>query len=124
MSIMNFMDEHIYNLVYKLHESLVNNEAVISLNALEKRLNDSFEVYNLSNEKDTCLEEYLRLKDSLGEKDKKTILSLKKLQEAKEKLNNFPLVKEYLTSYTKVRDLYMEVDNILFSDFRKDKKCR
>lgn len=124
MSIINFMDEHIYNLAYKLYESLVNNESVTSLNALEKRLNDSFEVYNLSNEKDKCLEEYLRLKDSLGEKDKKTILSLKKLQDAKEKLINFPLVKEYLTSYTKVRDLYMEVDNILFSDFRKDKKCR
>ena len=115
------MDEHIYSLSIKLQESLANCESSKRLNELEKELNDSFEVYTLSKKKDECLEKYTRLKDALGEKHEDTIKAIKELQKAKEELNNHPLVKEYLESYSKVRDTYLEVDNILFSDFRREK---
>ena len=45
-----------------------------------------------------------------------------KLKEAKEALNNHPLVKSYLSIYNEVKHLYMEVDDILFSEF-KGKAC-
>ena len=125
MRIIKFMDEHIYSLASELQQSLVNSELLLRFSKLEKDLNDSYEVYLLSNEKDKCLDNYTRLKDSLGESHKDTVNALKALQQAKEKLNNFPLVKEYLSVYSQVRDLYLEIDNILFASFRKDKpQCR
>ena len=115
------MDEHIYSLSIKLQESLTNCESSKRLNELEKELNDSFEVYTLCKKKDECLEKYTRLKDTLGENHEDTIKAIKELQKAKEELNNHPLVKEYLETYSKVRDTYLEVDDILFSDFRREK---
>ena len=34
----------------------------------------------------------------------------------KEALDNHPLVKEYLKAYSEVRDLYFQVNEILFND--------
>ena len=113
------MDSKIYNLAKSLNEEINNDPRVIKLNELEKALNDSYEVYTLSNKKDEALEEYSRLKEIYPEDSEELKASLLKLKEAKEKLNNFPLVKEYLAQYALVRDLYLEVDNILFSEFRK-----
>ena len=115
------MDSKIYDLAKTLNEEINNDPRVIKLNELEKALNDSYDVYVLSNKKDEALEEYSRLKDIYPEDSEELKAALLKLKDAKEKLNNFPLVKEYLTQYALVRDLYLEVDNILFSEFRKGK---
>ena len=115
------MDEKIYSLAKSLNEELNNDPRVVKLNELEKALNDSYEAYTLSNKKDEALEEYTRLKDIYPEDSEELRAALLKVKDAKEKLNNFPLVKEYLAQYALVRDLYLEVDNILFSNFRKGK---
>ena len=113
------MDEKIYNLANSLNEQLNNDHRVIRLNELEKELNNSYDVYLLSNKKDEALENYERLKEIYPEDNEQVKDALLKLKQAKEKLNNFPLVKEYLAQYSLVRDLYLEIDNILFSDFKK-----
>ena len=115
------MDEKIYRLVISLNQEINNNPEVIRLNELEKALNDSYDVYALSNIKDGALEEYSRLKKIYPEDHELVKASLLKVKDAKEKLNNFPLVKEYLAQYAIVRDMYLEIDNILFSDFKKGK---
>ena len=115
------MDEKIYQLANSLNQEINNNPEVIRLNELEKALNDSYDVYLLSNKKDEALEEYSRLKEIYSEDDERVKSALLKVKDAKEKLNNFPLVKEYLTQYAIVRDMYLEIDNILFSDFKKGK---
>lgn len=115
------MDDKIYQLANSLNQEINNNPEVIRLNELEKALNDSYDVYLLSNKKDEALEEYSRLKEIYSEDDERVKSALLKVKDAKEKLNNFPLVKEYLAQYSQVRDLYLEVDNILFSEFRKGK---
>ena len=112
------MEERIYFLAKEINESLSSHPLVKELNKLEKELNDSFEVYNLSNKKDEELEKYLSNKDRYGEEDIKTIESLKRLKEAKENLNNHPLVESYLSVYSKVRDLYMEIDDIVLGDYK------
>ena len=119
------MDEHIYTLAYKLQQLIINSELLKRFSELDNELTNSFDVYMLSQQKDRCIDKYSRLKDALGEDNEETILALKEAQNAKEKLNNFPLVKEYLRVYSQVRDLYLEVDNILLSDYRKGKEqCR
>ena len=55
------------------------------------------------------------MKDIYPDSHIEVINALKNLKEAKENLANHPLVKSYLSIYNEVRDLYMEVDDILFS---------
>ena len=111
------MDD-IYSLSYELKDLLTNDPRIIRLNELEKKLNESFEVYQLSQRKDECLETYTKLKEVYPDEHEDVVNALKNLVEAKKVLNSHPLVKEYLSIYNDVRDLYMEIDNVLFSDFK------
>ena len=113
------MDDKIYFLAKEINEELNNHPDVALLNKLEKELNDSFEVYTLSNKKDEALEKYISNKEMYGEESDVTKESLKVLKTAKEELNNHPLVKEYLEVYSRVRDLYLEIDNLLLDDFKR-----
>ena len=116
------MDEKVYFLASEINEELNKSEDIKLLNELDKKLNDSFEVYTLSNKKDEALEKYISNKDLYGEDNEITIKSRKELQKAKEELNNHPLVKEYLEVYSRVRDIYLQINNILLDDF-KGGKC-
>lgn len=112
------MDEKIYNLCKSINEELNNDDRIILLNKLDKELNDSYEVYKLANKKDECLEKYISLKDLYGEDNKEVREALKELSAAKEALNNHPLVKEYLKVYSEVRDVYIQINNILLDDYK------
>ena len=111
------MDDKIYFLAKDINEELNNDPNVIRLNELEKSLNNSYEVYVLSNKKDKALEKYISNKELYGEDNEITLESQKELVMAKEELQNHPLVKEYLEAYSKVRDLYLQINNILLDDF-------
>lgn len=116
------MTEKIFDLASQLNESLKNNPKVLQLNKLEEELNNSYEVYLLSQKKDESVELYNQLKSVYPDEHSEVKNALKQLKEAKENLSNHPLVKSYLSIYNEVRDLYMEVDSILFADF-KGRKC-
>ena len=116
------MNEKIFDLASRLNESLKNDPRVQELNKLEEELNNSYEVYLLSQKKDEALELYNNLKSVYPDDHPEVKNALKKLKDAKENLSNHPLVKSYLSIYNEVRDLYMEVDSILFSDF-KGRSC-
>lgn len=113
------MEDKIYFLAKEINEELNNHPDVIFLNRLEKELNDSFEVYILSNKKDDALEKYISNKEAYGENSPEAEKSMKELSSTKEELNNHPLVKEYLSVYSRVRDLYLEIDHILLSDYKR-----
>lgn len=110
------MEDRLYFLASEIHDSLNNHRLVISLNELENKLNDSYEVYQLSNKKNEALEAYLNNKKIYGEDNEITKKTLINLKEAKEKLNNHPLVKEYLKIYSQVRDLYLEINDIVLGE--------
>lgn len=119
------MDERTYNLAIEINEELNKNKDVLLLNEAEKKMNDSYEVYSLSNKKDEALEKYISNKEIYGADHELTVKSRNELKKAKEALQNHPLVKEYLEIYSRVRNLYLEIDNILLGDFKKEKKtCR
>lgn len=112
------MNEKIYSLSKSINEELNDKEEIKFLNKLEKELDNSYEVYVLSNKKDDALEKYISNKDLYGDDSDITKESLKELKKAKENLNNHPLVKQYLEVYSKVRDLYLQINNILLNDFK------
>lgn len=112
------MDEQIYFLINKLKNAIDNDDRIITLNKIEKEMNENEEVMLLAYKKDLATNEYSDLLKIYDENSDQVIVSRNRLLEAKERLESHPLVKEYLKAYKEVRLLLFEVNNILFKDFR------
>ena len=108
--------EDIYSLAGELKDLLRDDSRIIALNELEKELKENQEVMALSYQKEVAVTNY---SDALNH-FAKDAPELKKYQHElfikKEALDNHPLVQKYLKAYAVVRDLYYEVNEILFGD--------
>ena len=111
------MPKDIYTKTSDLKEKLNNDSRVILLNKLEKEMNDNEEVMALAYKKDMAALKYSDALNHFSEDSEEVKDALKELHEAKKNLDNHPLVREYLKAYSEVRDLYAQVNEILFSDF-------
>ena len=110
------MMEDIYSLAASLKDLLDQDERVLRLNELEEKLENNEEVMVLSQQKEAAISAY---SDALNyfAKDAKEMQKFQhEMYLKKEALDNHPLVREYLLAYSKVRDLYMEINEILFSN--------
>ena len=110
------MVSNIYLLAGELKDLLDNDERIIRLNKLENELNNNEEVMALSYQKDLAVSSYSDALNHFANNSEE----MKKYQHdlflKKEALDNHPLVKEYLKAYSEVRDLYYQVNEILFND--------
>ena len=110
------MVSNIYLLAGELKDLLDNDERIIRLNKLENELNNNEEVMALSYQKDLAVSAYSDALNHFANNSEE----MKKYQHdlflKKEALDNHPLVKEYLKAYSEVRDLYFQVNEILFND--------
>lgn len=107
--------EKVYELAYELKDLLSKDERILNLDVLEKKLEQNEEAMALSYKKDLAVDEYEFALNHFGENSKEVETAQKKMHEAKLALDSCPVVKEYLSAYSKVRDLYMEINEILFS---------
>ncbi|MCR5185332.1 MAG: YlbF family regulator [Bacilli bacterium] len=114
------MNEEILLSANKLKEALKNDERIIALNAIEKKMMESEEVMALSYQKDVAADKYNDMLRIYKENSEEVTSSLKELAEAKKKLEEHPLVREYLKAYQKVRLLYEEINQTLFSSLNND----
>lgn len=114
------MEENIYLKAEKLKELLNQDERVIRLNELEKKMNENEEVMALAYQKDVAATNYSDILNHFSDDSKEAKEALKKLHEAKLKLDSHPLVREYLSSYKEVRELYEEINSILFSNYNSN----
>ena len=116
------MVSNIYLLAGELKDLLDNDERIIRLNKLENELNNNEEVMALSYQKDIAVSSYSDALNHFANYSEE----MKKYQHdlflKKEALDNHPLVKEYLKAYSEVRDLYFQVNEILFNDLSLHKK--
>ena len=116
------MVSNIYLLAGELKDLLDNDERIIRLNKLENELNNNEEVMALSYQKDLAVSSYSDALNHFANYSEE----MKKYQHdlflKKEALDNHPLVKEYLKAYSEVRDLYFQVNEILFNDLSLHKK--
>ena len=110
------MVSNIYLLAGELKDLLDNDERIIRLNKLENELNNNEEVMALSYQKDLAVSSYSDALNHFANNSEE----MKKYQHdlflKKEALDNHPLVKEYLKAYSEVRDLYFQVNEILFNE--------
>ena len=111
------MEENIYLKAEKLKELLNQDERIILLNELERKMNEDEEVMALAYQKDMAATIYSDTLNHFSEESEEAQKALKKLHKAKLQLDNHPLVKEYLSIYKEVRELYDEINRILFSSF-------
>ncbi len=89
------------------------------LNELESILHDDKEVQSISlllKEKEEIYSSHLSL---YGSKDPKTIEAQRSLYETKKALDFLPIVMRYNEAFVVVRDLYMQIDDIIFSSYRR-----
>ena len=116
------MVSNIYLLAGELKDLLDNDERIIRLNKLENELNNNEEVMALSYQKDIAVSSYSDALNHFANNSEE----MKKYQHdlflKKEALDNHPLVKEYLKAYSEVRDLYFQVNEILFNDLSLHQK--
>ena len=110
------MANDIYNAAYSLKELLDNDERIILLNELEKKMNDSEEVMALAYQKDLAVNEYSDALNHFASDSEEVKKAQHNLFVKKEALDNHPLVRDYLNAYSKVRDLYYQVNEILFNN--------
>lgn len=110
------MVSNIYLLAGELKDLLDNDERIIRLNKLENELNNNEEVMALSYQKDLAVSAYSDALNHFANDSEEIKKYQHELFLKKEALDNHPLVKEYLKAYSEVRDLYFQINEILFND--------
>ena len=115
------MDD-IYSLSYELKDLLINDPRIIRLNELEKKMNESEEVMALAYQKDVAVSEYSDALNHFARDSEEVKKAQRNLHIKKEALDSHPLVKDYLKAYSEVRDLYYQLNDILFSNLNLNMK--
>ena len=110
------MEENIYLKAEKLKELLNQDERVVRLNELEKKMNEDEEVMALAYQKDIAVTEYSDALNHFAKDSDKVKKAQHNLHIKKDALDNHPLVRDYLKAYQEVRELYFNLNDILFSN--------
>ena len=116
------MVSNIYLLAGELKDLLDNDERLIRLNKLENELNNNEEVMALSYQKNLAVSAYSDALNHFANNSEEIKKYQHELFLKKEALDNHPLVKEYLKAYSEVRDLYFQINEILFNDLSLHQK--
>ena len=114
------MEKSIFDKSYQLKNELQNDHRIAELNRLEKAINENEEVMALAYKKDMAADNYSEMVRLFKQDSEEAKTAMKALSEAKEKLDSHPLVREYISAYQKVRDLYEEMNSILFSSLNAE----
>ena len=110
--------QDIYSLSYELKELLSQDERVLLLDKLEKEMNANEEVMALAYQKDLAISNLSDAINHFGENSEEAKKAQHELFLKKETLDNHPLVREYLKAYQEVRELYFNLNDILFSNLQ------
>ena len=108
--------QDIYSLSYELKDLLSQDERVVLLDKLEKEMNANEEVMALAYQKDLAINNLSDAINHFGENSKEAKNAQHELFQKKEALDNHPLVRQYLKAYQEVRELYFNLNDILFSN--------
>lgn len=112
------MDLKLQKSLEELKKVLDNDPRIIRLNELEKKLYDDSHLLELVKKKDDLEREYNSLL-SYKEKDSPEAKAVETaLYEAKLEMDSYPLAKEYSEAFIEIRDIYMQIDDILFGQYR------
>ncbi len=109
------MEKELYDLTYTLKDDLNDSEVYQKLVKLEKKVNEDLEVKRLSNQMNAASDLYNSLVDIEGDAQKE---AQRKFSEAKARLYNYPLVKEYNDTLKEYRELLNKINEEIISPLR------
>lgn len=113
------MENVILSSCLELKKAMESDPRFILLKEKEEKALKDEEVVSLITKKEAILMEYSSIL-SYKKKDDPEVISIeKKLHQAKLQLDLHPLVKEYNEQYKIVKNIIMEINDIIFSPFQK-----
>ena len=117
--------EKVYSLCEELSNALKNDKRVVDLSIKEKLMEENEEAMRLSYNKDLKEIAYNDALKHFSKDSKEVKKAQRDLFLAKKELESLQVVKDYLKAYKKVRELYDEINNILFSSLsnKGNKAC-
>ena len=110
----NGMMKDIYETAYELKDLLSQDERIKRLNELEQKMNSDNEVIALAYQKDIAVSNYSDILNHFSEDSEEVKKAQRELYEKKLALDTHPLVRQYLDAYKEVRDLYIQMNALLF----------
>jgi hypothetical protein len=113
------MEKELLEDLASLKAALKADPRILALEKAEAALMASPEVIELAKRKDAAERDYEDCLAFHKETDPEALTLQKALYQAKLTLDEHPLSKAYNAAYIPVRDLYMSLDDILYSPFRK-----
>jgi cell fate (sporulation/competence/biofilm development) regulator YlbF (YheA/YmcA/DUF963 family) len=108
------MIKDIYETAYELKDLLSQDERIKRLNELEQKMNSDNEVIALAYQKDIAVSNYSDILNHFSEDSDEVKKAQRELYEKKLALDTHPLVRQYLDAYKEVRDLYIQMNALLF----------
>ena len=108
------MAKDIYETAYELKDLLSQDERIKCLNELEQKMDNDNEVIVLAYQKDLAVSNYSDALNHFSEDSEEVKKAQKELHEKKLALDTHPLVRQYLDAYKEVRDLYIQMNALLF----------
>ena len=103
----------VLQIAYELAEQLQHDPRIIALRNFELRLNQDIEVKHLSQTMHECALIY----EASREDEIRLQVAQQQLHQAKLALDSHPLVREYYKIYRPVRELYVSIQDRLFTPF-------
>lgn len=113
------MNESILREVKLLKTAIDTDPRIKKLNELEAKMSKDESVIKLSKQLKEKEEIYNSNLQKYGNKNPLTTASWHELYLSKKDLDSLPIVQEYNLKFIEVRDLYMQIDDILFAPYRK-----
>ncbi len=110
------MNEKIYDLIEELNSAIAEDERSINLSMAEKTLSSSEKAQSLIGAKDKALDRYNEVLSYSDESSSMVGDAQKELAKAKLEMDNDESVRAYNKAYSKVRELYASISDLLFSD--------
>lgn len=114
------MDIKTLQKAYELKDLLKNDERIALLDKAEEDMSNDPEVYRLSLIKDEKNDIYNKMVSYYKEDSKEASEALHEFYLAKKEFEEHPKVREYLKHYQAVRELYDEINKILFEELNSE----
>lgn len=117
------MDKLLYEKIVDLKRGIEEDERVLYLLEMEKKLSNDPLAMKLAYQKDIKAMEYEDALKHFKEDSKEVEAAQKALYLAKKELDSLEIVKEYNKAYQAVRLLYEDINKELFSEFKNKHSC-
>lgn len=117
--------EDIHEKIRRLREVLINRKEVIRWNQIEKEMEEDETILKLANEFAVAQSEYNACLNHFDVDDEESRAYSKKLYEAKLRLDNHPLIKEYYECFHEVNEPLRYLEYHLLKPLKiKSENCK